>query len=241
MRASDQDTDDPVQQDETFNTVNGLVNIRPLETVDVAFTYTSTERSISGVDTLSTEAFQARIAAELLKTLHGELLLESNTQDDDLNLRKIERTIIGANLIAEVTPDLDLTIGLRNEDAKVTGLGAAGIPDPSETIGRFLVVFRPSDQLTAEADLEWRDTFSGSGLDQRFRFDWIPFPDGALDVQLDAQHQMDDVFGTGSDRYLLLTRWTLNPKAFIEVNYAVLEPQDAETTTSVTIAVNVRL
>ena len=103
------------------------------------------------------------------------------------------------------------------------------------------VVFRPSSQVTAEADLEWRDTFSGQGLDQRYRIDWIPFPDGALDIQLDAQVQQDDVFGTGSNRYLLLTRWTLDPKAFVEFNYAVQEPQDAETTTSVTFAVNIRL
>lgn len=241
LRASVSDTDDPSQSDETFDSLNAVVNVRPLDTVDIAFSHTSTDRTIDGLDTLATESYQARMATQLLETLHGEILFESNTQEDTTNMRTIDRTVVGANLIASVTSAWNVTMGVRNEEATVTGPGAAGIPDPSETIAQVLVVYRPSDQVTAEADLEWRDTFSGAGLDQRYRIDWIPFPDGTLDIQLDMQMQQDDVFGTGANRYLVLTRWTMNPKTFIEVNYAIQEPQDDETTTSIAIAVNVYL
>ncbi|MHC5209176.1 MAG: hypothetical protein ACYTG2_00480 [Planctomycetota bacterium] len=239
LRMNDQQTKDDILQDEDAQLITGLIDVRPLETLDIALSYTETEREADGDPTLDTDSLKARVAADLLDTLQAEVSIEQNTQQDSQNDRTIDRTIYGASLLADVTPAWDVTVGMRRENAEVTGTGAAGIPDPSEESYELLVVYQPSDQLTAEVDLEWKDSFAGSGLDQRLRLDWIPFPEGAIDIQLDVQRLVSGDIDTQTDRYLLLTRYTFNPRAFFELNYSVQEPDDASRTTLVTLSLNI--
>jgi hypothetical protein len=239
MRFNDQDTDDKVLEDENLQQITGLIDVRPLDTLDLGLSYTSSERDVDGDSTLDTDSVKARAAAQLLETLQAELSVEQNTQDDFQSARKVDRTIYGASLLAEMSPAWDVTVGLRKEEADVTGAGADDIPDPSEDSYEVQVVYQPSDQLTTEVDLEWKDSFVGSGLDQRLRLDWIPFRDGAIDIQLDIQRLVSGDIDTQTDRYLLLTRYTFNPRAFLEFNYSVQKPDDTERTDLVTLSLNI--
>ncbi|MEW6744398.1 MAG: hypothetical protein AB1486_16720, partial [Planctomycetota bacterium] len=178
--------------------------------------------------------------ATLLETLESDILIEHNTQDDFVNQRTVRRLILGTSTFAELTEDVNVTVELRDEIADVTGLEADTIPDPSEKVAELLIVYQPSDQLTTEVNLEWRDTYAGTGLDQRYRVDWLPFPDGTVDVQLDARREVAAVAETTIDSYLALTRWNFNPSAFLEVNYGVQIPHDIDRTDTVTVALNVR-
>ena len=240
-RANQQRVDDAIQPDQVFSTVSGLVDVAALETLDVAASYTGTRREREDQRDFLTEATQLRTAAQLLDQLRSEVFVEQSTQTDRENARVIRRTTLGASAIAELTSAVDLTVGVRDEQARVTGAGAPGIPDPSEQVVETLVLYQPSDQFTAEAEFEWRDTFAGKGLDQRFRIDWIPFPDGAIDIQLDAQRFESRSSATRIDRYLLLTRWTANPSTFMEWNVAVQKPQGADSTESTSLSLNILL
>ena len=107
-----------------------------------------------------------RVAARLLETLQAQITAEQSSEQDDSNARDTDRTSLTASLTANVTPAWDVTVAARNEDAEVSGAGAAGVPDPSNDSYQVVVIYQPGDQLTVEADLEWLETFAGSGLDQ---------------------------------------------------------------------------
>jgi hypothetical protein len=179
------------------------------------------------------------VAAEPLPTLQAQVTAETATEDDETNAREVDRTIFTGSLTAEVTPDWDVTLSLRDEQADVTGAGAAGVPDPSNTSHQLVVIHQPGDQLMVEVGLEWLDTFAGSGLDQQLRFDWLPFRDGSLDPQIDPQRIEDGTFDETTDRYLFLTRWTMNPRAYAELNWSVQEPENADRAELLTLSLNV--
>lgn len=174
-----------------------------------------------------------------MPTLQTDLTVERSRQDDLRNERVIDRTILGAQAVADLTRTVDLTLAARTEIADVTGAGAADVPDPDEDIYEILVAYRPSPQLTAEVQLEWRDTFVGSGLDRRLRFDWIPFRDGALDLQFDVQRLDNGLLEEKRDQYLLLSRWTLGRDAFLELNWALQKPENEPSAETVSLALNV--
>ncbi len=240
VRANRQDTEDEFTADETLDLLTALLTLRPLERLDLGLNWTTTDRESSdGSSDLSTDSLQARVAAELLPTLQAQVTAETATEDDETNAREVDRTIFTGSLTAEVTPDWDVTLSLRDEQADVTGAGAADVPDPSNTSHQVVVIYQPGDQLTVEVDLEWLDTFAGSGLDQQLRFDWLPFRDGSLDLQIDLQRIEDGTFDETTDRYLFLTRWTMNPRAYLELNWSVQEPENADKATLLTLSLNV--
>ncbi|MCB9897965.1 MAG: hypothetical protein H6825_08175 [Planctomycetes bacterium] len=240
LRANDRRTQDATRLDETFRSYNGLLGIRPLDALDLALNWTSTWRERDGLRDFETSALRESAGAQLLETLEAEVAFEQSTQKDIANDRIVTRDIVSASTTANVTRDVDLTLSARDVSATVEGSGAADIPDPDERITEALLVYQPSSQLTAEVDFEWRDTFAGSGLDRRVRLDWIPFPEGSLDVQLDAQRLSSELGATSVDRYQMLTRWTMNPSVFVEFNWARLVPDTGDRSTTTSLALNGR-
>lgn len=240
LRANRQDTDDRVLADEVLDLWNALLTWRPLERLDLGLSWTVSDRQTDdGSSDQSTDSLQARIAARLLETLQAQLTAEQSAETDDTNARDTDRTIFTASLTANVTPAWDVTLAARNEDAEVTGAGAAGVPDPSNDSYQVVVIYQPGDQLTVEADLEWLDTFAGSGLDQQLRFDWLPFRDGSLDFQINLQRLVNGAFDDTTDRYVLLTRWNVNPRVFAELTWQRQVPDEGDEATLVSLSLNV--
>ena len=218
---------------------NGFVGYRPLDTLDVALSYTGTRREEGGALAFATSGAQARASAQLLEKLSTDFTVETSTQEDHANLRDIDRFGYSASMIAALTRSFDVTLGYRNEEGKVTGPGAGDIPDPSEKQAELLLLYQPTDQLTTEVRLEWKDSYSGRGVDQRYRVDWIPFTDGALDLQFDVDHTEGGVQSTaGFDRYLMISRWNMNPKAYFELDYSALLPDEGANVQTATISFN---
>lgn len=237
VRASSQRIDDRLLRDETLTTLQGVFSYRPLQTLDVDLSLVQTDRDVDGEDDVQTDVAQALASAELLPTLRAELSIERNVTDDAGNEREVSRWIYGAALIAELTPHVDVTLRARNDDATVSGAGASLIPNPSEDRYEFTWVYRPSEQLIAEAELEWIDTYAGSGLDQRLRLDWIPFSDGAVDTQLDFDRTRTESFGdTQIDRYRALVRYDLGPFTYLEFQYAAEFPDQGDSVEIVTVS-----
>ncbi len=239
LRLSNQTTKDPVVQDESLDTLNSVLSYHPIETLDVSTSYTNTLRSVDGVDNVKTWVAQVLTSARLLETLRADLTLERSKQDDIANQRLVEHWVGGASLVAEVTPQIELTLGFRNDDATVTGAGASGIPDPTERRTQMIWLLRPSTQLTAQMELDWVDNFAGSGVDQRSRLDWIPFEDGAIDVQFDLDRVRNESTAHSQvDRLRAQVRYTITPRAFLELSYSVQDPSDGEQTEVVALAFN---
>ena len=231
LRTQLQSKEDTIQGDEDFLYLNGHVITRPLETLDLTLNYTRTQRDRDNLDALDTSVAQVGASAQLLDTLRTDLVFELNTQEDFENQREIDRTVIAATIAAELTRRLDMTLGLRNEDATVSGAGAAGIPDPNEERYEVVLVYHASENLTADAQIEWVDNFAGAGLDQRYRLDWIPFRDGSLDIQLGLDRTENRSTGAERiDRYQVLSRWAVNPRTFFEVNFASQVPEISQRT-----------
>ena len=241
-RAQQRRTEDQIGPDERVRFTSGQANLRPLETVDWNLSYSRTEREEGNLDESDTRSAQTGVSARLLGTLSMEVVFGLSDQDDFFNLRTVERKTFSAGLIAELTRYLEMTLGVRNENATVSGPGAGGITDPTEERYEVTVVFQPSSQVTADATLEWVDTFAGSGLDQRYRVDWIPFRDGKLDLQFNVDRtDSDSIASERVDRYQALTRWSFNQRAFLELNYATQVPDTSARTDLITASFNVTL
>jgi len=242
VRAQQRRIDDRISPDERVRYTSGQANLRPLETVDWNLSFSRTEREEGNLEESDTRSAQTGISAQLLDTLSMEVVYGLSDQDDFFNLRTVRRTVFSAALIAELSRFLELTLGARNENATVTGAGASGITDPTEERYELTVVFQPSSQVTADATLEWVDTFAGAGLDQRIRVDWIPFRDGKLDLQFNVDRVESNSISTERvDRYQVLTRWSLNQRAFFELNYATQVPDISARTDLITASFNVTL
>jgi hypothetical protein len=242
LRAEDRRRNEDVlnQRDEDVVTLSALTTVRVLETLDVSFNYSHTDRDFDGEDDLETDAAQVSASAQVLETLQFDVSAEVSSQMDETNLREIDRTTLSASIFSELTPELEVTLGLRNENGDVTGPGAGGLPDPSEERYELVMVYRPQDRLTTQVQLERVDTFAGSGLDQRYQLDWIPFRDGSLNVQLDFDREDSESFGSEKvDRYRGLVRWTMNPSAFLEMTWGTEVPDTGERTDLLTLSLSV--
>ena len=240
VRANQQDINDKVLADERYRLLTALWNLRPLERLDLGVNWTTTDRnSDAGTNDLKTDSVQFRAAAQLLEALQAQVTAEKAKDDDISNDRVIDRTILTASATADVTSDWNVTLSARDESDTVTGSGSEGIPDPSSTSYQTIVVYQPGDQFTVEANLEWQDTFAGSGLDQQLTIDWLPFRDGSLDVQVDLQRQVNGTFNETIDRYLFLTRWNMNVHAYIEFNWSAQIPDSGDRVDVVTLSLNV--
>lgn len=239
LRLSNQTLHDPVVQDESVDTLNGVVSYHPLQTLDVSTSYTNTLRSIDGDDSLKTWVAQVLTSARLLETLRADLTLERSNQDDLTNARLIEHWVAGLSLVAEITPQIELTLGHRDDEASVSGSGASGIPDPTERRTQMIWLIRPSPQLTAQMELDWVSNFAGSGVDQRSRLDWIPFEDGKLDLQFDLDRvRNESTTHSQVDRLRTMLRYTITPRAFLELSYSVQDPSDGDQTEILALAFN---
>lgn len=225
LRASHSRVRDDVVRNEDLSSVIGVLNYRPLPTLDFGLSRTDTEREIDGNDDLSTHVTQLLTAAQLLRTLRAELILERNQIDDITNQREIARWITSASLIADLTATFQWSLRARNDEAEVTGVGASGIPDPSDRRYESIWLYRPTERLIAELELQWVENSLGDGLDQRMRLDWIPFADGAIDLQLDFDRTRTESFSdTQIDRYLGRARYTIDSHTYLELQYAAEDP-----------------
>ncbi|MBK7876259.1 MAG: hypothetical protein IPJ77_10960 [Planctomycetes bacterium] len=239
VRFANQHTRDPIVQDEDVSTLTSVLAYRPLETLDLNASYTNSERELDGDPSLETESLQGVTSAQLLDTLRADLTVQKSTQDDTTNSRTIDHWVTGISLVADLTSSVELTLGWRDDQADVSGLGATDIPDPSERRTEMIWVVKPSEQLVLQVELDWVDSFAGNGLDQRTRIDWIPFADGALDVTLDYDHVSVDSSGDSAfDRYRGQMRYTLTPRAFFQIDYSLQDPRDDVRTEIVALAFN---
>ena len=177
--------------------------------------------------------------AQLLRTLRSELLFERNVTEDQANLRRIARWIASMALIAQLSSQVELTVRARNDDADTSGAGAAQVPDPSEQRYGCALLYRPTERLIVEIELNWLDNFAGAGLDQRFNIDWIPFEGGSIDLQFDYDRtQNRSTNDATTDRWRALARWTLDPRTFLELQYFANLPDNAPRTEVVLLSFN---
>ncbi len=240
LRAENQSLIDTKLSDETRRQLTGLVDYQPIDTLDFALNYTWSDRILDGSDALRATDTQFRASARWLDSLRTDLTFGRNVQDDGLNDRQIERYLIALQASAEVIRHLNLTLGVRHEPATVSGPGAAGVPDPSSDSVQLLALAQPSPRLTAQAELDWRNTYAENGLQQRYRLDWIPFEGGTIDVQFDYDRIDGDTLNPSLDRLFLLTRWNINPKALLEFDAATQIPEFGDRTDSLTASLVLR-
>ncbi|MCY2958965.1 MAG: hypothetical protein NTY35_02280 [Planctomycetota bacterium] len=234
-------TTDSFYEDEDRRTAGGGVVYRPLDTLDFGLDYTWSDRALDGQLTTKSSDVQMRSAAQLLEDLRAEVSVGHNVQDDVENARQVTRWIFTGSLIARLTSEFDATLSLRHEPAEVTGAGADAVPDPSVDSTELLLLWRPSTQLTAQADLEWRDTFAENGLIQRYRLDWLPFVEGAVDVQFDYDRLTADTLTEDQDRYMVSTRWTMNRHLYLQLNWSRIVPEVADAIDTYSVQLNATL
>lgn len=231
-RARQQTIRDPFLLDQETTFLNGLIEYEPLETLDAALSYTDSRRNREDGADLDSKSLQGRLSAQLLEPLGTQLTYEINRQDDRLNLRSIDRYITQLSIFAQLSPSWRLTLDGRHVDAQVSGPGASGIPIPAEDTAEAILLYQPNSQFTATVEVEWIDNPTNSGVDEIFRLDWIPFPDGAMQIQLDAQRQSSTLTRARVDQYQALMRWTLGTSSFLQVAYNHIIPRMGSEVTS---------
>lgn len=88
---------------------------------------------------------------------------------------------------------------------------------------RYLVEanLRASQQLMVTARLGWAAGDQISGLVQRYRLDWYPFPEGSIRVGFNYDQDIDPYLHRQVRRLAVLPHWSINRNAALDLNYTL--------------------
>ncbi len=218
---------------EDFDGVSGRLRYQPLPAITTAAGASHAAQDQSGssstIDAASAQAM-LRILPELDLALDGG----GSRQRFEAPIRQIvNRRYLSAMTRAQLTRALaaQASVGLQRSEA--TGAMPEG---QTAAVGRddryFLELsYRPSQQLSLAGRFGWATGDQMSGLLQRYRADWFPFPGGAFlfgvsydrDVQPYARQQMQ--------RLSVFPRWAINRHAWLDASYTLSEVESRDLTT----------
>ena len=239
LRAENQDIQDDVLFDQRVTQLSGVLTYRPLETLDIALSQLWSERDYDPTGTTRNQNTQVRATALLLEDLEAEAGYEWLASEDEGVDIDTDRDVIFASLIARLSPKLDVTLSWRDENAKQSGPNVT-LDNLDSDDFELLALWRLSQLVTAETRLTWRNTPEGSGVDQNWRLDWVPLPDGSIDLQFDLLRRVDGIQELTTDQYSAQVKWLINPKANFNASWATQIPEDEARSNLFSFALNLR-
>ncbi len=83
----------------------------------------------------------------------------------------------------------------------------------------FLLIWRPTQQLNLSGEWGYRDADEFEGFSQRYTLDWLPFPDGNVDLNFFYELGIDEAENRTRQRFNGGLRWALNRKTDFRLDY----------------------
>lgn len=207
---------DPVTTDRDLNFLSTLASYRPWEGLETSLTASHREDDEDGELDFRATSIGTRVGAELDPELSASVeVTHTDAKDPDAG-NETEQWSLATLVFAKLTRELQFNFEGRRDSVDVTG--NTEFASPSQVILSPELIYRPGPSVLASADLEHRSGEGENGLFQKYRLDWLPFPGGTLNVEINYAFEVAAESGSGT-RHGLLARivWNLTTRSYFEL------------------------
>lgn len=206
---------DPITTDRVQNTGSGLVSFRPWTGLETSLSGSHRVEMENGELDTRTSSGGVRVGIEASPELSTSLDVTRTISRDVDAGTLTKQWSIAELLFAKLTREWQLNFDVRWDQAEVSGNTDTG--SPSQYVINPELIYRPGPYLIASTDEEYRGGDGPSGWFHRFRLDWLPFPDGTVNVEINYALQAIPA-PARETRQGLQTRvqWNLTERSYFE-------------------------
>jgi hypothetical protein len=227
LQAINRDSTDGVPEYDRIASL-GLA-VTPLPTLDLSMTGTH-RRNTSPEDLLvQADSVNFRADARFLHDIETALDLGLLRQEEGILDRTTRRRTAHLLLVTKLRPGLLLSNTWGVERIEYAGVGT--IPGRTDLDLRSRLSYRPTRVLGTEVEYLYQDLGGLRGGSWLYDLDWLPFPGGALQLQLIVIKDRRSLSGTQRDETRLGARWSMNPRTILDIAYVVQKIGDASAET----------
>ena len=159
----------------------------------------------------------ARVGARFLDDLEVSLDLGWVDQTEDVVQRNTRRRNALVALVTRLRPELIFT-GTWSAERQTTE--SPQLSDARTNLDlRSRLSYRPTPVFGGAVELLYQDLATGEGFAHLYDVDWLPFPGGALQIQISLVQDRRSITGERRDESRLGARWTLNPRLLLETSF----------------------
>lgn len=225
-------------QDQDSNFSSAVFNLFFLRNLDTSFAASRANEKIDKEKSSTADAFLLHNGAKLYKNWDVSLDLEYNRQKDFQEHQLTDRYSMIGTSFAQLTRNLTWSVNGTFQETSVSNLTNQRTKDTRVTTEFF---YRPSQQINLAARWGYLKAEKQSGFLQRYKLDWMPFPDGAIQFTGTYELDRDTTSEQSLDRLSGLLRWNINRNAYWEVNYVKISQKSIETTRTQSIFTTLNL
>ncbi len=194
------------------------VAFTPLPTFDLSATATHRRNDSLGLVLVESNSVNLRAAARFLNTTEAAFDLAYVRQEEGVLQRSTTRRLANLSIYAPLRPTLIFSGNYTGERIEFSGLGLQG--GRTDLDLRSRLSYRPTRVFGATVEYLYQEISGLKGGSTLWDVDWLPFPGGALQLQLSVIHDRRSLTGELRDENRAAVRWTLNPRTLLEIAYA---------------------
>ncbi len=217
-------------QEQSSDFYSAVFDLRFLQTLTSSFSVSQTSDRIDGEKSVTTSAFLLHNAAKLYKEWDVNLDLTYTRSKNFTESQETDSYGISATSFTRLTKNLTW---LSNATSQIST-----VSNPTKQKTRTSQVnteffYRPSQQLSLSARWGYLHGEEQSGLVQRYRIDWLPFPEGAIQFTGAYSLDRDQTADQSQSRLSGIVRWNINRHAYLDFNYTRTVQKTVNDTTEV--------
>lgn len=203
-------------QDQDSDFYSAVLNFFFLKNLDTSFSASQTTEKTDGDKSQSSNAYLFHNAARLYKNWDVGLDLGYSTTKKFTEKQSTDRYTITGTSFAQLTRNLTWSLNATAQWSTVSNLTEEKSQDTRITTEFF---YRPSQQINLSTRWGYVKAEKQSGFTQRYKLDWLPFPDGAIQFNGTYELDRDPMSKQSMDRFSGIIRWNINRYAHLEFNY----------------------
>ncbi len=202
----------------------------PLPTLDFSVTGTHRRNTSRGDLIARINSVDLRGAARFLSNVEASLDLGLRLDDDEID-RMTTRKSARLSVVTTLRPGLFLSNSWNVERFEIDGPATEGVLDRTDVDLRTRISYRPTRVLGAGVEVLYQEVAGQDGFTHAYDLDWLPFPGGALQVQMYFRQDQRSLTGNQREEWRVGTRWTMNPRTLLEVAYTETRTGDEDSPT----------
>lgn len=213
-----------IGDDEATDLYSATVNFFPIQNLYQSLIGTRGDRQVNGIDRSRSDTLTFRNNAKLYDTWEVNFDLgygrDQNYQFADNNTMT-DRYSVNLRSLAQLTRRLLWTV--EGNANWVSTEYSGGGSSTRDIRGWTEFFYRPDREIDLTVRLGYVDGTTKSGPTQRYKVNWYPFPDGAVQLNGTYEYDRDDSAGNLLERWTALARWNMNKYTTLEINYTDVE------------------
>jgi hypothetical protein len=215
--------------DQDLDAWTGIARLTANRNLVSTFQYDHTEEDVVG-GTVRTDRYYLHTLARFWETLEINFDVGRESQDDLASGYSIDSPTVAASVRARLTRTLQWTATASRQENRLSGTLPPGTVLRSDDDRWWSELFwQPSGQLGLGVRLGRATGGGRSGTLQSYRFQWQPFPYGALRLGATYDQDLDPALDRRSRRLILTPSWTINRHMILNFNYSLLSSSLGDT------------